>query len=144
VRLICSITAHDRLRLRVSPANDVEALVVDLRAELEALQAADPQVCETTLLIHPHVLGNFLDYNNFLDRADSTIEALGPQSDIQIARFHPAYQFADADIEAVENHTNRSPHPMLHLLRESSVARAVASIPTRATSPGGTSRRFVE
>jgi hypothetical protein len=119
---------HDRMRLRVSAARDAESLLVDLRTELEALDAVDPQVCETTLLIHPHVLSDFLDYNDFLDRADSAIDSLGLESEIQIASFHPDYQFADADVDAVENHTNRSPYPMLHLLRESSVARAVATM----------------
>lgn len=116
---------HDRVRLCVSAARDSDALLVDLRAELGALHGADPHVCETTLLIHPHVLGDFFDYNAFLDCADAAIAALGLQDELQIASFHPAYQFADAAVDAIENHTNRSPYPTLHLLRESSIARAV-------------------
>jgi len=116
---------HDRVRLCVSAARDSDALLVDLRAELRALHGADPHVCETTLLIHPHVLGDFFDYNAFLDCADGAIAALGLQDELQIASFHPAYQFADAAVDAIENHTNRSPYPTLHLLRESSIARAV-------------------
>jgi len=120
--------AHERVRLCVSPARDTAALLEDLRRELGALHAADPQACETTLLIHPHVLGDFLDYNDFLDDADGAIESLGLQSELQIASFHPDYQFADSAADAVENHTNRSPYPTLHLLRESSIARAVATM----------------
>ena len=120
---------HDRVRLCVSAARDSDALLVDLRAELRALHGADPHVCETTLLIHPHVLGDFFDYNAFLDCADGAIAALGLQDELQIASFHPAYQFADAAVDAIENHTNRSPYPTLHLLREASIDRAVAAYP---------------
>jgi hypothetical protein len=119
---------HDRVRLCVSAARDTDALLIDLRRELGTLHAADPQVCETTLLIHPHVLDDFFDYNDFLDHADAAIESLGLQSELQIASFHPDYQFADTAADAVENHTNRSPYPTLHLLRESSIARAVESM----------------
>lgn len=119
---------HDCVRLCVSAAHDTDALLVDLRRELRQLQGADPQICETTLLIHPHVLADFFDYNDFLHRADGAIESLGLQAKLQIASFHPAYQFADASVDAIENHTNRSPYPMLHLLRESSIARAVATL----------------
>jgi len=119
---------HDRVRLCVSAAHDADALLVDLHRELDALHAADPQICETTLLIHPRVLGDFFEYNDFLDSADSTIKSLGLESELQIASFHPRYQFADSAMDAIENHTNRSPYPTLHLLRESSIARAVASL----------------
>jgi hypothetical protein len=119
---------HERVRLCVSTARDTDALLDDLRHELGVLHATDPQTCETTLLIHPHVLGDFLDYNDFLDEADGAVESLGLQSELQIASFHPDYRFADADADAIENHTNRSPFPTLHLLRESSIAHAVATM----------------
>ena len=80
------------------------------------------------LLIHPHVLQNFLDYNDFLDVADATLDALDLGDDIQIASFHPSYQFAGTSPDDVENCTNRSPYPMLHLLRQASVDRAVARV----------------
>ena len=96
--------------------------------ELKLLAAADPLLCETSLLIHPHVLGNFLDYNEFLDRADAAVAALGLEGELQIASFHPSYQFAGSEPDDVENCSNRSPYPMLHLLRESSV-RATAAFP---------------
>jgi uncharacterized protein len=121
------------IRYVVSSARDADALVVDLDVELRRLHAADPAECETTLLIHPRVLQNFLDYNDFLDVAEATLEALDPADDIQIASFHPDYQFAGTAPEDVENCTNRSPYPMLHLLRQASVDRAVAAFPDAAT-----------
>jgi hypothetical protein len=119
---------HGRLRLRVSRAQDVETLLADLCAELQTLHAADPQACETTLLIHPDVLTDFLDYNDFLDIADAALSETGLEGELQIASFHPAYQFAGSEPDAIENYTNRAPYPMLHLLREASIERAVESI----------------
>ena len=118
-----------RVRFFVSEQRAASGLLVDLQAELRALHAADPQICETTLLIHPWVLGDFLQYNDFLDVCDAAIDELGLQGEIQIASFHPDYQFAGTCAEDIENYTNRSPFPMLHLLREASVERAIAAIP---------------
>jgi uncharacterized protein len=117
------------VRYRVSEQRSPEGLREDLAQELLHLAAADPLVCETSLLIHPHVLHDFLDYNQFLDQADAAVAALGLEGVLQIASFHPAYQFAGSAPNDVENCTNRSPYPMLHLLRESSVARAAATLP---------------
>ena len=119
--------AQQRIRFVVSTARDPQALLDDLRRELLALHAADPLVCETALLIHPHVLGDFLDFNDFLDVADAALQELDLDGELQVASFHPDYQFSDAPIEAVENCTNRSPYPTLHLLRESSIDAAVES-----------------
>ena len=124
-----TVYANDRIRYCVSEAQTEDALLVDLTRELRGLQAADPQTCETVLLIHPGVLNDFLDYNDFLDVADATVEALGLTGEIQIASFHPRYQFADSGPDDVENYTNRSPYPMLHLLREESVERAALAAP---------------
>ncbi|HEY4370697.1 MAG TPA: DUF1415 domain-containing protein [Burkholderiales bacterium] len=118
-----------RIHYAVSAARDADALVGDLAREIEDLMAADPAGRETTLLIHPHVMGDFLDYNDFLDIADATIEALGHGGELQVASFHPRYQFAGTDPEDVENYSNRSPYPTLHLLREDSVERAVEAMP---------------
>jgi uncharacterized protein len=93
------------------------------------LHEADPLQCETTLLIHPQVLTDFLDYNDFLDECDAAVEELGLEGELQVASFHPDYRFAGAPAQDITNFTNRSPYPMLHLLREASVARAVASFP---------------
>ncbi|MEO7325949.1 MAG: DUF1415 domain-containing protein [Dokdonella sp.] len=119
--------AQERVRFRVSHASDTTTLLADLRDELLTLRAADPDACETTLLIHPGVLGDFLDFNDFLDEADALLEELELDGEVQVASFHPDYQFADAQPDAVENCTNRSPYPTLHLLRESSIDQAVAS-----------------
>lgn len=120
---------QDRVRLRVSDARDVAALALHLRDELLHLASVDASVAETTLLVHPHVLGDFLDYNDFLDVADALLIDLGLEGELQVASFHPTYQFADAPPDAIENHTNRSPYPTLHLLREASVDAAVAVVP---------------
>lgn len=128
-----SVHLHNRIRYFVSDARSGAGLLDDLMAELRALDAADPGQCETTLLIHPHVLGDFLDYNDFLARADDAVAELGLEGVIQVASFHPRYQFEDAGPDDIENYTNRSPYPMLHLLRESSVERAVTTYPDTTT-----------
>jgi len=122
----------DGIRYAVSAARDVDSLVADLDVELRRLHDAETTECETTLLIHPHVLQDFLDYNDFLDVADATLDALDLGDAIQIASFHPSYQFAETSPDDVENYTNRSPFPMLHLLRQASVDRAVAAFPDTA------------
>ena len=120
---------NNLIRYFVSDARSLARLREDLMAELRALDAADPAQCETTLLIHPHVLADFSDYNEFLEQADDAVSELGLEGVIQVASFHPRYQFEDAGPDAIENYTNRSPYPMLHLLRESSVERAVTTYP---------------
>jgi hypothetical protein len=121
-----AVHAGNQIRYEISDAQTPEALLADLARELQTLAAADPAKVETTLLIHPQVLGDFLDYNDFLDIADSAVEELGLTGTIQVASFHPHYRFADTEPDAIENYSNRSPYPMLHLLREESVERAVA------------------
>ncbi|HEY6942801.1 DUF1415 domain-containing protein [Dokdonella sp.] len=118
---------QDRLRITVSRATDIDALVDDLRKELEWLRDADAHEWETSLLVHPFVLGDFEDYNQFLDVADALLEAMELDGEIQLASFHPQYRFADAGADDIGNATNRSPFPTLHLLRESSIDRAVES-----------------
>ena len=119
---------QQRLHFRVSHARSEDALLDDLRDELVALHGADPLIRETTLLIHPGVLTEFLDYNDFLDTADAAVLALGLEGELQVASFHPDYRFADTSADAVENCTNRSPYPTLHLLRESSIERALEAM----------------
>ena len=113
----------DKIRYVLSDAADTDALLADLKDELRRLVAEPIGVVETTILIHPHVLQDFLDYNDFLGRADERLDALDLSGVIQIASFHPQYRFAGTKPDAVENSTNRSPFPMLHLLREESVSR---------------------
>ena len=124
--------ARQQIRYVVSDANTAEALLADLLEELKTLAAADPTAIDTTLLIHPRVLDDFLDYNDFLDLADAAIADLGLEREIQVASFHPRYQFADSGQDDIENYTNRSPYPTLHLLREASVERALAAFPDAA------------
>ena len=118
-----------RIRMVVSQAKDTEALLVDLEKELTFLRDTDREEIETTLLIHPHVLGDFFAYNDFLGIADMAVEMLGLDGEIQVASFHPDYRFENTRRDAIENYTNRSPYPILHLLREASIDDAVASMP---------------
>lgn len=119
---------QQKIRYVVSQARDPDALLDDLLGELQSLNAVDAAECETTLLIHPHVLGDFLDYNDFLDAADAAVETLGLEGELQVASFHPDYQFDGSSPDDVENFSNRSPFPTLHLLREASVERAMESM----------------
>lgn len=118
-----------RVRFRVSEQRSASGLLDELRAELTALHAADPLVCETALLIHPWVLTDFVEYNDFLDVCDTALADLGLEGELQVASFHPQYQFAGTQSEDIENYTNRSPYPMLHVLREASIDRAIAAVP---------------
>ena len=122
-----AVHTKGQIRWVQSSATDVRALMADLVHELQLLAAADPEAIDTTLLVHPQVLGDFLDYNDFLDLADAALEELGLDGVLQIASFHPQYQFEGTEPDDVENLSNRSPHPTLHLLREDSVERAVAA-----------------
>jgi hypothetical protein len=115
------------IRYAVSDATDEDTLLRGLATELQALASAEVGV-ETTLLIHPNVLNDFLDFNDFLDRAERTLIEMNLEGVIQLASFHPHYQFAETQPDDVENYTNRSPYPMLHLLREASIS-AVADDP---------------
>ena len=125
----------NQIRYAVSDAQTPEALLADLARELQTLAAADPAEVETTLLIHPRALVEFLDYNDFLDIADAAVEELGLTGTIQVASFHPHYRFADTEPDAIENYSNRSPYPTLHLLREESVERALAAFPDTGRIP---------
>ena len=118
-----------QIRYVLAEAGTTEALAQVLEAELERLRDADPDVLDTTLIVHPHVLVDFLDYNDFLDVADACIDRMGLRGEIQVASFHPDYVFAGEAPDDAANCTNRSPYPMLHLLREASVERAVAAFP---------------
>lgn len=126
---------RERIRYVVSGAQTPDALLDDLERELRTLVAAAPDAVDTTLLIHPQVLTAFLDYNDFLDVADEAVERLGFEGVVQIASFHPDYQFAGTTADDVTNYTNRSPYPVLHLLREASVEKAIASFPDAGEIP---------
>jgi len=117
------------VRYVASAATDPAALLADLITELERLAETKPDKLETTLLIHPGVLADFAEYNDFLELADSTLEELELDGILQVASFHPDYQFDGTEADDVGNATNRSPYPTLHLLREESIDRAVEAFP---------------
>ena len=127
-----AVHVHNRIRYVVSSAKHTDGLLDELERELRALHEADPAVCETTLLIHPQLLQDFLDYNDFLDLADGVVEELELEGELQIASFHPQYQFEGTEPDDLSNFSNRSPYPTLHLLREASVERAVQTYPDTA------------
>ena len=117
----------NKVRFVTTTSTTEEQLLIALQAELELLNT-DPLV-ETTLLIHANVLLDFHDYNGFLGYADSLLVEMGLEGIYQIASFHPHYQFDGTNPDDAENYTNRSPYPMLHLIREASLERAIADYP---------------
>ncbi len=124
-----SVQVKGLVRYVLSEAQDAEALLAELCREMLHLADTDPEQIDTTLLVHPQVLNDFADYNDFLDAADAALESLGLDGVLQVASFHPHYQFAGTDADDMSNATNRSPFPTLHLLREDSIDRAVAAFP---------------
>lgn len=128
-----AVHVKGQIRYEVSLAQTPDALLEVLIRELELLAQADPEKIDTTLLIHPHALTDFLDFNDFLEVADAALEDLELDGIIQVASFHPRYQFAGTGPDDIDNFTNRSPYPTLHLLREASIERAVATFPDTAT-----------
>ena len=124
-----AVQVKNQIRCVVSEATHIDALMAQLCEEMHFLAEADPAKVETTLLIHPQVLTDFLDFNDFLELADAALEELGYDGVLQVASFHPRYQFAGTKSDDVTNFTNRSPYPILHLLREASVAQAVDTFP---------------
>jgi hypothetical protein len=118
---------HQGVRFAVSDARSEEDLLVHLHDELKLIE--QDESISTSLLIHPLVLGNFLDYNQFLAYTDDLLEEMNLIGVFQIASFHPQYQFADTQAEDVENFTNRSPYPMLHIINEEDLEKAITSYP---------------
>lgn len=123
-----AVHVKGQVHFAVSHAVTATALLADLEAELRALVSLDATVRDTTLLTAPGCLADFLEFNDFLDDADRLLIALDLDGVIQIASFHPAYQFAGTEPDDITNCTNRAPYPTLHLLREASIARAVKAI----------------
>ena len=127
-----AVHVRKQIRFVVSEARNEESLIMDLVSALQLLAESEAESVDTVLLIHPQVLNEFLDYNDFLEIADRIVEQQGFLGEFQIASFHPDYQFADSAPGAIENYTNRAPFPMLHILRESSIERAVEAFPDAA------------
>lgn len=124
-----AVHVKGQIRYAVSDAVDMQAVLTDLEAELQTLIATDPQAVDTTLLILPRALADFADFNDCLFFADRLIKQLRLEGIVQIASFHPAYQFEGSEPDDIENYTNRAPYPILHLLREDSIERAVQAVP---------------
>jgi len=124
-----AVHARGQIRWVLSEATTPQALLETLGEELLLLRDTPAEDVDTTLLVHPRVLTDFLDYNDFLETADALVETLALDGVLQVASFHPDYQFAGSAADDVENFTNRSPYPTLHLLREDSVSRAVEAFP---------------
>ena len=124
-----AVYVKQQVRFVLSDASTPEALLEQMAEELLLLRDTPAQEIDTTLIVHPDVLRDFLDYNDFLDNADAAVEALDLAGVLQVASFHPGYQFAGTAADDIGNYSNRSPHPTLHLLREDSVSRAVEAFP---------------
>lgn len=127
-----AVHVKKQIRYAVTAATDADGLLAELERELLHLAEADPAQLDTTLLIHPHAMGDFLDFHFFLAEADALLRRLELDGVLQIASLHPRYEFAGSDPEDIGNYTNRSPYPTLHLLREASIDRAVAAFPDAA------------
>ena len=126
------VYTKQQVRYAVCMSDDPAVLLDDLRKELLHLADADPEQLDTTLLIHPQAMNDFLDYHFFLAEVDALIRNRGYAGVFQVASLHPQYEFAGSEPDDVANYTNRAPYPMLHLLRESSIDRAVAAFPDAA------------
>lgn len=121
------------VRYVATDAAEPQALRSCLIEELRRLANLPADKVETTLLIHPQVLVDFNDYNDFLEVAEQAVADLDLEGVLQIASFHPQYRFAGTAADDVGNASNRSPYPTLHLLREASIDRAVAAFPAAET-----------
>ena len=128
-----AVHVKKQIRYVVCAATTPTSLCEALLVELQRLADCRADEIDTTLLIHPGVLADFLDYNDFLDVAVGALQDLRLEGVLQIASFHPQYQFAGTPVDDITNYTNRSPYPMLHLLREESIDRAVAAFPDAST-----------
>jgi hypothetical protein len=127
-----AVHVKDQIRYSISEATDLEGVLMDLETELQALAQADPAEVDTTLLILPHALADFIEYNDCLFFAERMLKQLRLEGELQIASFHPQYQFEGSAADDIENYTNRAPYPILHLLREASIERAVDAFPDAA------------
>jgi len=123
------VHVKNQIRYVVSAAQTPDELLAEVLKEFEVLAEASSEKIDTTLLIHPQVLTDFLDYNDFLEVVDAALEEVDLAGILQVASMHPQYQFADTELDDITNYTNRSPYPTLHILREDSIDQAVAAFP---------------
>jgi uncharacterized protein len=127
-----AVHVKNQIRYAISEAENLEGVLIDLEAELNRLAQTDAAQIDTTLLIVPHALADFLEYNDCLFFADRMLKQLRLEGELQVASFHPHYQFEGSEPDDIENYTNRAPYPILHLLREASIERAVDAFPDAA------------
>lgn len=128
-----AVQIKGQVRYAVSDAVDEEGVLADLEEELMLISEADPEAIDTTLLILPEALHDFYDFNDFGELSDRLLKRMRLVGDLQVATFHPAFQFAETDPDDIGNYTNRSPYPTLHILREASIDRAVEAFPEAET-----------
>lgn len=128
-----AVYVKNQVRYVVSRAPHLDGLLEDLDRELDYLAAADPDEIDTTLLIHPTLLPDFPDFNDFMQLAEAAVDEHALDGVIQIAGFHPAFQFEGTAPDDIGNYSSRAPFPILHLLREASIERAVAAFPEAGT-----------
>jgi len=124
-----AVYVKNQVRLVVSHARHADDLLEELDRELDLLVATPAEEVDTTLLIHPTLFEDFLDFNDFLEIAEGVVDEHGLEGVVQLASFHPRFQFDGTEPDDISNYTNRAPFAILHLLREESVARAVAAFP---------------
>ena len=124
-----SVYVKNQVRIVVSDARHIDGFLEDLDRELDHLAEVDPEVTDTTLLIHPTLFPDFLDFNDVHQIADEAVAEHDLEGVIQIASFHPQYQFEGTEPDDITNYTNRAPFPTLHLIREESLDRAVEAFP---------------
>ncbi len=128
-----AVYIKNQVRIVVSSARHLDAFLEDLDRELDHLAEVDPDVTDTTLLIHPTLFPDFLDFNDVHQIADEAVAEHGLEGVIQIASFHPLYQFEGTEPDDITNYTNRAPYPTLHLIREASLDKAVEAFPEAET-----------
>jgi hypothetical protein len=135
-----SVYVANQVRIVVSEARHLDAFLEELDRELDLLAAADPAEIDTTLLVHPDLLPDFEEFNEFMGLVEQAVVEHDLEGVLQVASFHPAFRFADTEPDDISNCTNRSPYPTIHLIREASIERAVANYP----DPDDIYRRNIE
>ncbi|HLU03064.1 MAG TPA: DUF1415 domain-containing protein [Advenella sp.] len=124
-----SVYVKNQVRIAICQAQDRHALTAQLYEELQWLMNIPAQQTDTTLLVVPYMCEQFSDFNDYLDIAEAVLDELELVGEIQLASFHPLYQFADTEPDDLSNYTNRAPYPILHLLREDSLDKAAQQYP---------------
>jgi hypothetical protein len=127
-----AVVVKQQVHIVATAANDAQAMLEAFAQQLDELVALDAQARDTTLLVIPRGMDDFLSFLDLAARAERVVRKRGLEGVVQVAHFHPRFVFAGADEDDITNCTNRAPHPTLHLLREASVDRAVAAFPDAA------------